>query len=403
MMNIEELIMKNPLLEDKYFIPDVEAHVWSDGRIYLYGSYDIRGAKNYCSEEYHVFSSADMREWTDHGVSFTFPDAKWAADCPYRALYAPDCAERNGNYYLYYCVPDGRCGVAVSKSPCGPFKDIGQIKGMQGIDPAVFIDDDGQAYIYWGQFDGVRSAKLNDDMVTIDESSVTQPLSVKEHDFHEGSSVKKINGKYVFVYTDTHRHKDVKHGGMATCLGYAVSDSPQTGFEYRGVIIDNYGCDPGTWNNHGSICNFKNQWYVFYHRSTHGCEFSRHVCAEKIDVTDECFIKEVEMTSGDLVGNKYVPANLACALTGNVRIGGEKPGLVCAEKGDTATFRFVTLDDCGRISLDGKGAGVNVYLDGTLLCRVPACGEAVFDRKTGKYTLKFEFTGPAELYGFVFK
>ncbi|MBO7658891.1 MAG: family 43 glycosylhydrolase, partial [Clostridia bacterium] len=106
--------MKNPLLDDKYFIPDVEAHVWSDGRIYLYGSYDIRGARNYCSEEYHVFSSADMREWTDHGVSFTFSDAKWAADCPYRALYAPDCAERNGNYYLYYCIPDGRCGVAVS-------------------------------------------------------------------------------------------------------------------------------------------------------------------------------------------------------------------------------------------------------------------------------------------------
>ncbi|MBO7503623.1 MAG: hypothetical protein J6U38_04570, partial [Clostridia bacterium] len=105
----------------------------------------------------------------------------------------------------------------------------------------------------------------------------------------------------------------------------------------------------------------------------------------------------------DLGGNKYLPANLACALTGNVRIGGEKPGLVCAEKGDTATYRYVTLENCGRISLNGKGADVNVYLDGTLLCRVPACGEAVFGKKTGKFTLIFEFTGPSELYGFVFK
>ena len=352
--------MKNPLLDDNIFVPDAEAHVWEDGRIYLYGSYDIKGADNYCSDRYHVFSSDDMETWVDHGVSFTFPEG-WANDCPLKVLYAPDCAYRNGKYYLYYCIPDGRCGVAVSDRPYGPFEDIGQIKGMQGIDPAVFIDDDGQAYIYWGQFDGVRSAKLNPDMITIDGESVTQPLSVAEHDFHEGSSVKKINGKYVFVYTDTHRHKDKVKGGMATCLGYAVSDRPQDGFEYRGVIIDNYGCDPGTWNDHGSIERFRGQWYVFYHRSSHGCQFSRRVCAEKIEIDGDCSIKEVIMTSGDLTAS-CIKASAACALTGTVRIAGDPLVLTGISRGDTATFRYVTFDGEDDVVLDGAYA--RVFIDG---------------------------------------
>ncbi|MBR2939875.1 MAG: family 43 glycosylhydrolase, partial [Kiritimatiellae bacterium] len=81
----------------------------------------------------------DMIHWTDHGVAFTLADTDWAKDCG--ALYAPDCAYRNGKYYLYYCVPDGRCGVAESESPTGPFRDIGPMANVHGIDPAVLIDD----------------------------------------------------------------------------------------------------------------------------------------------------------------------------------------------------------------------------------------------------------------------
>ena len=393
----------NPLLDEDIFVPDAEAHVWDDGRIYLYGSYDIRGAKYYCSEEYHVFSSSDMINFTDHGVSFRFSDIKWAQDCHYKALYAPDCAYRNGKYYLYYCIPDGRCGVAVSDKPCGPFADVGQIDGMYGIDPSVFIDDDGQAYIYWGQFDNVRSAKLYPDMVSIDKASVTQPLSVAEHDFHEGSSVKKINGKYVFVYTDTHRRKDIKPGGMATCLGYAVSDKPQSGFVYRGVLIDNFGCDPGTWNDHGSIAEFKGQWYVFYHRSTHGSEFSRHVCAEKIEITKDCFIKEVKMTSGCFETGEYVAANTACTLCGNVRIGGEKLGLIEAEPGDRAVYRCVTLDGAAGFRADGSGGGIKVFSDGKLICRAKTDGNVYgIESVSGKREITVEFEDETELYGFEF-
>ncbi len=396
-------VFHNPLLPEDVFVPDVEAHVWEDGRIYLYGSYDVRGKQGYCSEEYHVFSSPDMIRFTDHGVAFRFSDAKWAHDCAYRALYAPDCAYRDGRYYLYYCIPDGRCGVAVSDKPYGPFEDVGQMKDLHGIDPAVLIDGDGQAYIYWGQFDGVRSAKLNRDMVSIDVSSVTQPLSVAEHDFHEGSSVKKINGKYVYLYTDTHRHKDVKAGGTATCLGYAVSDEPQRGFRYGGVVIDNYGCDPKTWNNHGSIAEFNGQWYVFYHRSTHGGEFSRRVCAEKIVIGQDCGIKEAVMTSGEIGRGMTVPAGAACMLSGSVRVGGARLGLVGAEEGDTAVYRYAKLGGCGAVRLDGDGGEAEVYAGGSFLCRAKTDGSvSTFAPLCGDFEIMLRFTDCKELYSLEF-
>ncbi len=299
----------NPILPPDTFVPDAEAHVWANGRLYLYGSYDIEGADYYCSDRYHVYSTDDLIHWMDHGVSFTIADINWlSADEHVPALYAPDCAFRDGTYYLYYCIPDGRCGVAKSDRPQGPFVDVGQIRGVQGIDPAVLIDDDGQAYLYWGQFDRVRVAKLKDNMVEIEAETAVQPLSVAEHEFHEGASVKKINGKYYFLFTDTHRHADRNGGtGMATCLGYAVSDHPMTGFVYQGVIMDNFGCDPKTWNDHGSMECFRGQWYVFYHRSTHASVFSRHVCMEPITIEANGTIAEVPMTSSGAGGPSPPP------------------------------------------------------------------------------------------------
>ena len=128
----------NPILPLAHFIPDVEAHVWDDGRIYLYGSMDIPTRDRYCCDDYHVFSSDDMINWVDHGVSFRLADTDWAKDLG--ALYAPDCAYRNGIYYLYYCVPDGRCGVAKSDKPYGPFTDIGPIANVHGIDVDKLVE-----------------------------------------------------------------------------------------------------------------------------------------------------------------------------------------------------------------------------------------------------------------------
>ena len=359
----------NPLLDSHIFVPDVEAHAWGDGRIYLYGSLDMQGDTRFCSPVHHVYSSEDMIHWVDHGVVFSIQDSTWAKDCG--VLYAPDCAYRDGWYYLYYCVPDGRCGVAKSESPTGPFVDVGQIEGVWGIDPAVLIDDDGQAYLYWGQLTWGKVAKLKENMVEIEQDSITQPLTVAEHEFHEGSSVKKINGKYYFLFADTHRHGDThRNDGRPSCLGYAVSDHPMHGCQYGGIIIDNFGCDPKVWNNHGSMEYFKGQWYVFYHRSTHGSEFSRHVCAEPIFFNEDGSISEVLQTSsgvgGSIAVSNHIPANLACELFGHVRIAGDiasPENLVLAQiqNGDTACYRY--LDFFGESQM-------RIRIRTSVVCRV---------------------------------
>ena len=367
----------NPILDSHIFIPDVEAHAWGDGRIYLYGSFDLQGVETYCSDVHHVYSSDDMIHWVDHGVAFSIGDSTWAQNCG--ALYAPDCAYRDGWYYLYYCVPDGRCGVAKSQSPTGPFTDVGQIEGVWGIDPAVLVDDDGQAYIYWGQLTWGKIAKLKDNMVEIEPDSVVDSLTIPDHEFHEGSSVKKINGKYYFLFADTHRHRDPVSGeGRPTCLGYAVSDHPMHGFQYGGVIIDNFGCDPASWNNHGSMECFNGQWYVFYHRSTHGTANSRHVCIEPIYFNEDGSISEVKQTSsgvGEAISvSEHIPANLACGLTGHVRIAGDpasSENLVLSEirNGDTAQFRY--LDFNGE-------TGMQVRINTSVACRVELYVDGVY-------------------------
>lgn len=394
----------NPLLDDNTFVPDVEAHVWEDGRIYLYGSFDIKGKKGFCSPVHHVYSSSDMINWTDHGVVFSISDSKWAKDCG--VLYAPDCAYKNGVYYLYYCVPDGRCGVARSTSPTGPFEDVGIIEGVWGIDPAVFIDDDGQAYLYWGQLTWCKAAKLKDNMVQIQEDTVTTPLTVKEHEFHEGSSVKKINGRYYYLFADTHRH-----GNRPSCLGYAVSDHPLKGFRYGGVIIDNFGCDPAVWNNHGSMEYFNGQWYIFYHRSTHGTDSSRRVCAEVIKFNSDGSIPEIVQTTsgvgGKIPADAKLPASYACCMTGNVRIESdtEKGGLVLGgiKPLDTATFRYLDFNGENTAAVKMKANGkcrAEIYIDGkyTAEIDVPPSDEyktcfAEFDGIYGAKVLTLSFYG----------
>ena len=399
----------NPILDNHIFIPDVEAHAWGDGRIYLYGSFDRQGVETYCSNVHHVYSSEDLIHWTDHGEVFSLKDSTWAQDCA--ALYAPDCAFRDGWYYLYYCVPDGRCGVAKSPSPTGPFTDVGQLEGVWGIDPAVFIDDDGQAYLYWGQLTWGKIAKLKDNMVEIEPDSVVDSLTIAEHEFHEGSSVKKINGKYYFLFADTHRHRNPANGeGRPTSLGYAVSDHPMHGFKYGGIIIDNFGCDPASWNNHGSIECFNGQWYVFYHRSTHGTVNSRHVCIEPITVNEDGSISEVQQTSsgvGDAIPvSDHIPANLACELGGHVRIAGDEESdenlvLSRIQEGDTALYRY--LDFHGETSMHVRMRSTaecraELYVDGMYHAEmnIPTSDSytlttASVDALMGRHTITWKF------------
>ena len=155
-------------------------------------------------------------------------------------------------------------------------------------------------------------------MLDVDTSTIVDGLvTEQEHFFHEGSSMRKRNGIYYLVYA--HLRK-----GRPTCIGYATSKSPLGPFKYGGVIVDNAGCDPESWNNHGSICEFNGNWYVLYHRTTNGTRSLRKVCIEPITFNEDGSINEVEMTSqgaGDpLCAFDTIPAERACLMWGNTRI-----------------------------------------------------------------------------------
>ena len=339
----------NPLLPPEYFIPDVEARTWGDGRIYLYGSVDIPANTEYGSHEYRVFSSDDMRSWVDHGISFESDDVH--SDTSQR-LFAPDCLYHNDAYHLFYCTADNREGVASSKSPAGPFRNSRPLSGADGdsIDPAIFKDDDGQIYYFWGQFE-LRGAKLTDDLGAIDAGTLKADLLTEaEHGFHEGASVRKRGDTYYLVYTDISR-------GRATSLGYATSSSPLGPYTKRGIIIDNTGCDAETWNNHGSIEAFEGQWYVFYHRSSQASRYSRRCCVERIFFNEDGTIDEVEMTTEGaglpLGATDWIKAYRACLLGGSVRSLSLFPDesqpvydevLSVIEDGDYAAYKFVEFD-----------------------------------------------------------
>ena len=311
----------NPLLERDFFMADAEAHVMPDGRLYIVGSTDISGSRDYCSHVYHIWSTDDplLRGWVDHGVVFeNSAERPSVPGSPGTRLYAPDMAYKNGRYYLYICGSDRFEAVASSDSVSGPYGDVHMIKGADGdgIDPTVFVDDDGQAYYLWGQF-SLRGAKLADNMYELEGEIKNGILTEQRHGFHEGASMRKINGRYYIFYTDVSR-------GKATCISYATSDHPLGPYEKGGVVVDNTYCDPGTWNDHGSVQYFGGRWFVFYHRSSQGRDTCRRVCAEPLDIMPDGSIKEAVMTSSgaDLPVDAHTDtdASVACRVTGSTYI-----------------------------------------------------------------------------------
>ena len=316
----------NPALPLEHFVPDGEARVFSDGRLYVYGSYDISGDSFYCSREYHVFSTVDLITWTDHGVSFTTHGSSWGPDWDEQTLFAPDCVYHDGHYHLFFCTASKGEGVARSARPEGPFTAPRPVAGAHGdaIDPAVFIDDDGAVYYYWGQFHA-RGARLLPDLSGIEPDTLCTDLVTEEaHGFHEGASVRERNGLYYLVYSDISRSRP-------TSLGYATAEHPLGPFTKRGIIVDNAGCDPETWNNHGSIAEFNGAWYVFYHRSSQGSNYNRRLCVEPIAFNADGTIDEVEMTTrgagGPLDPRRELDASRACLLWGAARAEPLDPGL----------------------------------------------------------------------------
>jgi hypothetical protein len=338
-------VIGNPIVPAGIYIADPSAHVWSDGKLYVYGSRD-ESPDYYCSHSYHVLSSDDLMNWEISSESFASRGPNDQVPYSDEPLYAPDVQYHDGQYYLYYCMPDRQSaeGVAVSDSPTGPFLNGTPIElgPYNQIDPCVFIDDDGQAYYVWGQFDA-KMAMLNSNMTELDSNTVVdEVVTEKDHHFHEGAQLIKRNGIYYLVYADLSR------GGAPTCIGYAVAESPMGPYEYGGVIVDNKFSDPRVWNNHGSLVEFKGQWYVFYHRATNGTVSMRKACVEPISFEEDGSIPEVQMTSqgaaGPLDAFVEIDAARACLLTGNVRvstIAPDREALAQVQHEDQAAFKFL--------------------------------------------------------------
>lgn len=281
----------NPFITHMY-TADPSGHVWNDGRLYVYPSHDIDPPRG-CDlmDQYHVFSSADLKHWIDHGEILRASQVPWGRP-EGGFMWAPDCAYRNGKYYFYFphpsesnVAPSWKIGVAVSDKPDRDFRVLDQpMQGVGGwdlIDPAVFVDDDGQAYFYYGGGSNCYGAPLNDDMISLKE-----PLRKMEgiNDFHEAAWVHKYNGRYYLSYADNNEN--------ANRLQYAISDSPLGPWRSMGVFLGPQSCAM----SHGSIVQFKGQWYVLYHCSdlSNGENALRSICIDRLEYNPDGTIRLVK-------------------------------------------------------------------------------------------------------------
>lgn len=289
---------QNPLIRNQ-FSADPSARVFGN-RVYLFPSHDIlategRGRKGwFCMEDYHVFSSENLTDWTDHGMIVQQHKVPWIKPDSY-SMWAPDCIYRNGKYYFYFpSIPqdtsDGRgfrIGVAIADKPEGPYMPLLEpVRHVRGIDPNVFIDKDGQAYLYWSQ-GNIYGARLKDNMVELASEPVTLQ-QLPEKGLKEGPWLFERNGIYYLTYP--HVENKIER------LEYAVGDHPLGPFKRTGVIMDE--SPTGCWTNHHSVIQFKDQWYLFYHHNDYspGFDKARSVRADSLFFNADGTIQKVAPT-----------------------------------------------------------------------------------------------------------
>ena len=294
---------QNPIIRNQ-FTADPTARVFN-GKIYLYPSHDIPAPEGqrqdwFCMEDYHVFSSENLTDWTDHGMIVTQNKVPWGKPDGY-SMWAPDCVYKNGKYYFYFpnAPKTGRgfaIGVATADHPEGPFTcEPTAIKGVFGIDPCVLIDDDGQAYLYWSGM-GIRGTKLKDNMKeTADTTASNAPQSATvmqglPDGFKEGPFVFKRDNYYYLTFPWVR-----KENGTET-LAYAMSKNPLGPWDFKGIIMAEH--DNTCWTNHHSILQYKGQWYIFYHRNDFSPKMDKRRSAriEKLFFNQDGTIQEVQQT-----------------------------------------------------------------------------------------------------------
>jgi len=295
-ISLHDALAQNPIIRDQ-FTADPTARIFN-GKMYLFPSHDIPAPESFprkdwfCMEDYHVFSSANLTDWTDHGVIVSQNKVEWVNPTSY-SMWAPDCIERNGKYYFYFPanLKTGKgfgIGVALADKPEGPYVPQPEpIANVRGIDPCVFIDKDGQAYIYYS-LNRIFAAKLKDNLTELaSEPVVIGDLPTKG--LVEGPFFFERNGIYYMTYP--HVENKIER------LEYAMGDNPLGPFKVTGAIMDE--TPMGTWTNHHSLVQYNGQWYLFYHQSAYSPKFdkNRSVCIDSLFFNEDGTIRKVIPTN----------------------------------------------------------------------------------------------------------
>lgn len=418
----------NPYLPSWEYIPDGEPYVF-DGRVYVYGSHDFYNGYVFCMGDYMCWSAPvdDLGDWRCEGVIYPRNEDPLNREGK-MCLYAPDVTVGpDGRYYLYYVLDKvSVVSVAVCDAPAGRYEFYGYVHYQDGtrlgerpgdepqFDPGVLTEGE-KTYLYTGfcgkgdrSRTGARVTVLDKDMLTILEEPVTvvpgceysEGTGYEGHAFFEASSIRKKGELYYFVYSSQVMHE----------LCYATSRIPTGDFVYGGVIVSN--CDlhidtykPGDMpaaygaNNHGSIVEIGQDWYVFYHRQTNGTWYSRQGCAEKLCFREDGSIPQAELTScglngGPLSGKGVYPAYLACNLftdEPSAYVGGDRFPRIMQDGRDgdqeegyianlydsaTAGFKYFDMKSVGRIAITVRGYAKGVFQvktawDGPVLAEIP--------------------------------
>lgn len=297
---------QNPIMQTRY-TADPAACVYGD-TLYLYTSVDNEEGEGYQKTIWQLYTTTDMVNWTDCGTVASLADFSWAGD---NGAWAPHVVPRDGKWYMYAPIHMRGIGVLVGQSPCGPWRDPLQRAlinhDIRDIDPTVFIDDDGQAYLYWGN-NGLWYVKLTRSMVDYngeimeiplteetvggyeekykDENGEEQTRLVGVDKYEEGPWAYKRGEKYYLVYAA---------GGIPEHLSYSMSDSPTGPWKYQGRIMDS---PDGSFTTHPSVVDFKGRSYIFYHNGKlkGGSGFRRSVCVEQFEYNADGTIPHIPMT-----------------------------------------------------------------------------------------------------------
>lgn len=403
--NNEPYPYDNPVITNRY-TADASPHVMPDGRVWMVTSIDSEQGGGYSTmHAYHLFSSANMADWVDHGEVFHLNDIHPNEDPSTDdwALWAPDMVYRHGKYYLYYPVrivhrkdldANGNpkktkyIGVAVANTLGERFTVLkDQIAGTAGIDPSVFVDDDDRVYLYWGQ---KWAGKLKLDMSELNGEK--KRLNIGIDNFMEAPWLHKRGGKYYFNY---HTKYDSKlavdnpddPARRKSHLDYAVGDNPMGPFDHKGVMNYELGYNvtdpdapkyPGqdyvpwrlTQSNHGGVVEFHGQDYLFYHTSAlsswikhqfqnKGVWTQRSICVDKLDYQNNGDIIPVKQTIKS-VEPVSITQPFAIKISGTLKF---KPGKYALK------LKGVALGS-GYYYFDAKAVGNFANLSGYLEIRL---------------------------------